>query len=95
MDMYQKRKIRKEKGLKDFFLQSIFRNLMKNWKNGIKTRKYKKYKGMKHMKIRAKVSLNGLKNKVNRIIELNDEMTMKLFCEYIIISMNGNCKHLY
>lgn len=47
------------------------------------------------MKIKANVSLKGMKKEINRIIQFSDQLTMKLFCEYIIVSMNGNCKHLY
>ncbi len=47
------------------------------------------------MKIKANVNLRGMKKQINRIIQFSDKLTMKLFCEYIILSMNGNCKHLY
>ncbi len=47
------------------------------------------------MKIKANISLKGMKKQINRIIQCNDKLTIKLFCEYIIISMNGDCKHLY
>ncbi len=47
------------------------------------------------MKIKVNVKLIGMEKQINRIIECSDKLTIKLFCEYIIISMNGNCKHLY
>ncbi len=47
------------------------------------------------MKIKANVNLRGMKKQINRTIQFSDKLTMKLFCEYIILSMNGNCKHLY
>ena len=47
------------------------------------------------MNIKAEITLKGMEKQINRIIRFNDKMTIKLFCEYIILSMNGNCKHLY
>ena len=39
--------------------------------------------------------LNGLKSKINKTIQVNDNISLQTFCQYIIIAMNGNCKHLY
>lgn len=47
------------------------------------------------MKLKIKLYLNGLKKAGTREIEVNDNLTLKKFCEYVILSMNGNCKHLY
>ena len=47
------------------------------------------------MKIKMEVYLKGLKKEINRVINVNDNMTLQNFCEYTIVSMNGNCKHLY
>lgn len=41
------------------------------------------------------VYLNDLKKEINREIQVNDNISLQKFCEYVIISMNGNCKHLY
>ena len=46
------------------------------------------------MKIKMDIYLNGLK-KIKRTIQVNDNISLKTFSEYVIISMNGNCKHLY
>lgn len=47
------------------------------------------------MNIKANVSLKGMKKEINREIKFSDQLTMQLFCEYVILSMNGNCKHMY
>lgn len=47
------------------------------------------------MKIKMELYLKGLKQKLNRVININDTLTLQEFCERSIISMNGNCKHLY
>ncbi len=47
------------------------------------------------MKLKMEVYLKGMNKKIKRIIQVNDDMTLQLFCEYTILSMNGNCKHLY
>lgn len=47
------------------------------------------------MKIRMEVYIKGLKKEINRQIDVNDDISLQSFCEYAIISMNGNCKHLY
>ncbi len=47
------------------------------------------------MKIIADLNLEGMKKQINRKIQFSDKLTMQLFCEYVILSMNGNCKHLY
>ena len=47
------------------------------------------------MKLKMNLYLNGLKRVGERQIEVNDKLTLKKFCEYVIMSMNGNCKHLY
>lgn len=47
------------------------------------------------MKLKMEVYLKGLKSKVNRQILVNDDLSLQDFCEYVILSMNGNCKHLY
>ena len=46
------------------------------------------------MKLKMELYLNGLK-KIKRTIQLNDTLSLQMFCEYVVISMNGNCKHLY
>ncbi len=47
------------------------------------------------MKLKLDVYLKGLKKEVNRQILVNDRLTLQEFCEYVILAMNGNCKHLY
>lgn len=47
------------------------------------------------MKIKMEIYLKELKKEINRKIDVNDNMTLQNFCEYVIVSMNGNCKHLY
>ncbi len=47
------------------------------------------------MEIIAKVSLKGMKKQINRTIKFSDKLSMQQFCEDIIVSMNGECKHLY
>lgn len=47
------------------------------------------------MNIKMKVSLGGYKKKINRIIEVNDKMTLEDFCEAVVISMNGLLEHAY
>lgn len=47
------------------------------------------------MKIKMQVYLEGFKSKIKRTILVNDNISLKVFCQYIIVSMNGNCKHLY
>lgn len=47
------------------------------------------------MKVVLKAYLKGLKRKVYRKIEVNDNVLVKDLCEYIIVSLNGNCSHLY
>lgn len=47
------------------------------------------------MKIRMEVYVKGLKKQINRQIDVDDNISLQNFCEYVIVSMNGNCKHLY
>lgn len=47
------------------------------------------------MKITMNIYLEGFKKKINRKINVNDKIKLQDFCEFVIISMNGNCKHLY
>lgn len=47
------------------------------------------------MKMVMNLYLKGLKRAGKRIIWVNDRISLKDFCEYVIVSMNGNCKHLY
>ena len=47
------------------------------------------------MKIEMEIYLDGFKKQINRKVEVNDNMSLKSFCEHVIISLNGNCKHLY
>lgn len=47
------------------------------------------------MKIKADVYLNGLKREINRKVQFNDNISMQKFCEYVIVAMNGNGKHLF
>lgn len=49
----------------------------------------------KNMNIEMKVSLKGFDKEINRIIAVNDDMTLKRFCEAVIVSMNGWLEHLY
>lgn len=46
-------------------------------------------------KIKFDLYVNGLKKEINRKINVNDNMTMQSFCEHVIVSINGTCKHLY
>ena len=46
------------------------------------------------MKLKMDLYLNGL-SKIKRTIQVNDNLSLQKFCEYVIFSMNGNCKHLY
>ncbi len=47
------------------------------------------------MKIVLNVSLAYLENEFNRKIEVDDSIKLTDLCEYIIVSFNGNCKHVY
>lgn len=47
------------------------------------------------MKIVMEVYLKGLKKEINRQIIVNENINLQDFCEYVIVSMNGDCKHLY
>ena len=47
------------------------------------------------MKLKLDVYLKGLKKEANRQIFVNDSLTLQEFCEYVILAMNGDCKHLY
>lgn len=47
------------------------------------------------MRIKAEIFLKGLKKSINRIALINSNMTLEDFCRYVIVSMNGNCKHLF
>lgn len=47
------------------------------------------------MRIKMEIYLKGLKKEINRQINVNDNMKLQSFCEYVVVSMNGNCKHLY
>lgn len=47
------------------------------------------------MKIKMEMYLKGLKKEIKRTIQVNDNIKLQTFCEYAIVSMNGNCKHLY
>lgn len=47
------------------------------------------------MNIEMKVSLKGFDKEIYRFIEVNDDMTIKKFCEAVIMSMNGWLEHLY
>lgn len=47
------------------------------------------------MKLKMNIYIKGLKKAGERTIEVNDNISIKKFCEYIILSLNGNCKHLY
>jgi hypothetical protein len=47
------------------------------------------------MNIEMKVSLKGFEKEIYRIIQVNDNMTLRKFCEAVIESMNGWIEHLY
>ena len=47
------------------------------------------------MKIKIDLYVNGLKKEIKRKVNVNDNITMRSFCEHVIVSINGNCKHLY
>ena len=47
------------------------------------------------MKITIEVYPNGLKDSIYRKIEVNSSLKLTDLCEYIIISLNGDGKHLY
>lgn len=47
------------------------------------------------MKIRMSIYLNGLRKQMNREVIVNDNLSLQRFSEYVIVSMNGNCKHLF
>lgn len=47
------------------------------------------------MKIKMEMYLKGLRKEIKRTIQVNDNISLQTFCEYSIVSMNGNCKHLY
>lgn len=47
------------------------------------------------MNIEMKVSLEGYEKEINRVISVNDDMSIKKFCEAVIESMNGWLEHLY
>lgn len=47
------------------------------------------------MKLKLEIYLKRYKNKIKRIIHVNDNIKLKDFCEYSIVSMNGTGKHLY
>ena len=35
------------------------------------------------------------KKEVKRTVQVNDDISLEKFCQYVIVCMNGNCKHLY
>ena len=39
--------------------------------------------------------LDGFEKDITREINVNDNLNLQTFCEYMILSMNGECKHLY
>ena len=47
------------------------------------------------MGISFSVYLDGFKKDITREINVNDNLNLQTFCEYMILSMNGECKHLY
>ena len=47
------------------------------------------------MKIILEVYIDRLQRYVNRRIKVSDNMKVSDLCEYIIVSLNGDCKHLY
>lgn len=47
------------------------------------------------MTIELKIYIDGLKKYVKRKVKVKDSLCLQTFCEYVIISLNGDCKHLY
>ncbi len=47
------------------------------------------------MNIEMKVSLKEFEKEINRIVVVNDDMTIRKFCEAVVESMNGWLEHLY
>ncbi|MCI9586162.1 MAG: plasmid pRiA4b ORF-3 family protein [Bacilli bacterium] len=47
------------------------------------------------MNIEMNINLDGFEKEINRVITVNDDISLKDFCEAIIESMNGLLEHLY
>ena len=41
------------------------------------------------MKIKIDLYVNGLKKEIKRKVNVNDNITMRSFCEHVIVSING------
>ena len=41
------------------------------------------------------IYLKGLGREIKRTVQVNDNLSLELFCQYVIICMNGDCKHLF